>query len=377
MKNPLFAAFFLVSFYAVLTFLHWFFWRWLTASFPLSTHLRRAILVFFGVMYLFPLANHLCAASGGTFAIRGITWIGYLWFALLFYYLFIGGLWEIVAIVIERGAHITLPRRPFFIITLILCTAIIVYGFFEASHIRVRHVTTVSSKLPSFVSKVRIVHVSDTHFTHLNGLGFARKVTDLVKEQHPDLVVHTGDFLDRGFIDEEAIAALWKEIPTPLGKYAVTGNHEFYNGILATSTELERSGFMLLRNRAEIRGNVIAIVGVDDPTAELFGEPLPDPATVLGTAPRNMFVLFLRHQPKDDPSVRGLFDLQLTGHTHNGQLWPFSLFVSLAYPMRGGVYKQEDGSTIVVSSGAGTWGPPIRVLAPPDIVVIDVVRQVP
>jgi len=130
----------------------------------------------------------------------------------------------------------------------------------------------------------------------------------------------------------------------------------------------------VIRNGVEMRANAVAIVGVDDPAAARFGETPSAPAEVLKETPRDKFVLFLRHQPERDASTRGLFDLQLSGHTHDGQIWPFSLFVSLIYPMRGGFYKQDDGSTVVVSSGAGTWGPPIRVLAPPDIVVIDLVR---
>ncbi len=376
MRSPLAFILFFVAFYSVFTLLHWFFWRGLVSSFRLPQRARWMPLVFFAVMYLFPIANHLSTAFAATLPVRGLAWIGYLWFAFLFYYLFVGGLFTAGAIAAEHLLRETAPRRPLFIAAVLLCLAVIVYGFFEASHLRVRRVTVTSPDLPEFVSTLRIVQVSDTHFTHLNGLRFAQKLTDLVKEEQPDLIVHTGDFLDRGFVDDEQIAALWREIPAPLGKYAVTGNHEFYNDISYTSAELEKAGFVLLRNRAEERAGTIVIAGVDDPIAFRFGEPDPNPTAVLSVIPREKFVLFLRHQPERDDSVKGLFDLQLSGHTHSGQMWPFSLFVSLIYPMRSGVYRQDDGSTIIVSSGAGTWGPPIRVLAPPEIVVIEVIRRI-
>ncbi len=376
MRNPLAFAAFLLSFYAVFTIFHWFFWRGLTSAFSLSSRMRWTILLFFALMYLFPVMNHLCTAFAGALPVRGFAWVGYLWFAFLFYYLFIGGLLLAGAFAAERFWGEIVPRRPLFVVASLLCLAVIVYGFFEAANLRVRRVTLTSPDLPEFVSTIRIVHISDTHFTHLNGLRFAKKLTDLIKAEHPDLIAHTGDFLDRGFVDEEQIAALWREIPAPLGKYAVTGNHEFYNGVSYTSAELERAGFTLLRNRSEERAGTLVIAGVDDPTAPRFGEPEPNPSAVLSAIPREKFVLFLRHQPERDNSTEGLFDLQLSGHTHNGQLWPFSFFVSLVYPMRGGVYRQENGSTVIVSSGAGTWGPPIRVFAPPEIVVIEVIRRI-
>jgi hypothetical protein len=176
-------------------------------------------------------------------------------------------------------------------------------------------------------------------------------------------------------VDEEGIAALWREVKAPLGKYACTGNHEFYNGLEYAEAMLQKSGFTLLRNRGETRANAITIAGLDDPTAARFGDVPPPARAVLEALPRDIFTVLLKHQPTPEPDIKGLFDLQLSGHTHNGQIWPFSLLVSLVYPMRGGFYKQDDGAMIVVSSGAGTWGPPIRVFSPPDIVVIDLVRQ--
>ncbi len=376
MRSPLAFILFLLAFYSVFTLLHWFFWRGLVASFALPQRIRWTILAFFALMYLFPVVNHLCTAFAGALPVRGFAWIGYLWFAFLFYYLFIGGLFAAGALAADHFLGESAPRRPLFVVASLLCLVVIVYGFFEAANLRVRRVTVTSPDLPEFVSTIRIVQVSDTHFTHLNGLRFAKKLTEIIKAERPDLIAHTGDFLDRGFVDDEQIAALWREIPAPLGKYAVAGNHEFYNGIAYTSAELEKAGFTLLRNRAEERAGAIVVAGVDDPTASRFGEPDPNPVAVLSAIPREKFVLFLRHQPERDDSTKGLFDLQLSGHTHNGQLWPFSLFVSLVYPMRGGVYRQDNGSTVIVSSGAGTWGPPIRVLAPPEIVVIEVIRRI-
>ncbi|HSA33542.1 MAG TPA: metallophosphoesterase [bacterium] len=377
MKNVLFFALFLVAFYSVYTLLHWFFWRGLNQSFVLPVWAKRGIIAFFALMYLFPIANHASSALAGTLPCRGVAWIGFVWLGFLFYYLFVGGAFELAAFAVKRFAEEDLPRRALFIAASALSVMVIAYGFHEASRIQVRHHTVTTAKLPEFITKIRIVQVSDVHFSQLHGVEFADRLTALIKEQRPDLIVLTGDFLDRGLVDEEGIAAKWRALEAPLGKYAVTGNHEFYNGIDHSVALIEKAGFTLLRNRGETRANNAFIVaGVDDPAAARFGEEPPTAKRVLESLPSQPYRIFLRHQPKDDPEIAGLFDLQFSGHTHNGQIWPFSLFVSIPFPMRGGLYPQKEGGTVVVSSGAGTWGPPIRVLAPPDIVVVDLIRKV-
>ena len=368
-------ALFLTVFFAVFTLLHWFFWRGLNGSFALPQRAKWGVLAFFVLMYLFPIVTHTHTAIAASFPMRGIAWIGYLWLGFLFYFLFIGGALELGAFALKKLAQEEVPQRVLFLSTVTLCLAVIAYGFYEASNIRVRHLALTSDKLPEFVTKIRIVQVSDVHFSQLHGVAFAEKLTKIIKAQEPDLLLLTGDFLDRGMVDEDGIAAKWREIKAPLGSYACTGNHEFYNGLEYAEEMLTKSGFTLLRNTGVTRADAITIAGMDDPTAARFGAEPPSARTVLEALPRDRYTVLLKHQPLPDPKIAGLFDLQLSGHTHNGQIWPFSLFVSIPYAMRGGFYKQDDGSMVVVSSGAGTWGPPIRVFAPPDIVVIDVVRQ--
>ncbi len=375
MRNPLLFALFLLSFYTVFTLLHWFFWRGLNGSFALPKAVKWGVLAFFALMYLFPVITHAHAALAATCTMRGMAWVGYLWLGFLFYFLFIGGALELAAFALKRLAGEDVPRRALFFAASLLCILVILYGFYEASKIRVRHLALATTELPEFVTKIRMVQVSDVHFSQLHGVAFAEKLTKLIKAQEPDMLLMTGDFMDRGMVDEEGIAEKWRSVDAPLGKYACTGNHEFYNGLDHALTMLEKSGFTVLRNRGETRANAITIAGVDDPAAERFGDAPPSARSVLESLPRDKYTVLLKHQPRPDPDVAGLFDLQLSGHTHNGQIWPFSLLVSIPFPMRGGFYKQPDGSMIVVSSGAGTWGPPIRVLAPPDIVVIDLVRQ--
>jgi hypothetical protein len=156
-----------------------------------------------------------------------------------------------------------------------------------------------------------------------------------------------------------------------LGKYAITGNHEVYAG-LAESLEAERAfGFDLLRGEVKTVGNVLNIVGIDDPAAGME----ENERAILAGAQNGLFTLFLKHRP--DPSIGslGLFDLQLSGHTHYGQLFPFRYIAALVYPLQNGPYYLAGGSVLYTSRGSGTWGPPIRVLAPPEVTIIDIVRN--
>ena len=131
----------------------------------------------------------------------------------------------------------------------------------------------------------------------------------------------------------------------------------------------------MLRNEA-VEAGPITIAGVDDRTAVQMNLEKPvSEKELLENLPRDRFTLFLKHQPRLDRSSIGLFDLQLSGHTHRGQIFPFTLIVRFTFPMIAGDYDLGKGSLLHISRGTGTWGPPIRFLAPPEVTVIELVRK--
>jgi predicted MPP superfamily phosphohydrolase len=161
------------------------------------------------------------------------------------------------------------------------------------------------------------------------------------------------------------------EITPSLGKFAVTGNHEFYAGIDQALAFTAAAGFRVLRGEAVPVGDYLTVAGIDDPAgARREGAPLPDEVPLLAKAQRNRFLLLLKHQPRIRPGAVGLFDLQLSGHVHKGQIFPFNLLTWLSYRIRCGLTELEGGSRLYTSRGTGTWGPPIRFLAPPEVTVI-------
>jgi predicted MPP superfamily phosphohydrolase len=157
--------------------------------------------------------------------------------------------------------------------------------------------------------------------------------------------------------------------------FAVTGNHEFYAGLPQALSFTEQAGFRLLRNEAISLDNALTLAGVDDPAAlhgvERKGVPEHD---LLQGVSRGRFTVLLKHRPVMDTTSLGLFDLQLSGHVHKGQIFPFNLLTHLFYPVKMGFSTYANGSSLYVSRGTGTWGPPIRFLAPPEITVITLVR---
>lgn len=249
----------------------------------------------------------------------------------------------------------------------------VVYGTVEAAHPRVVHTTVPLPSLPSGFDGLRVALVTDLHVGPARGAGFVRSVVDQVNAQHPDLIVLGGDLAD-GTVElvGDDLAPL-ADLRAPLGVYGVSGNHEYYSDVAANWLDhWETLGVRTLRN-AHVPltrgGDEIALAGVYDYTA-----PDPDAADLpaaLAGVPDDTFVLLVAHQPRHVLEARDLgVDLQLSGHTHGGQMWPLGALVSLANPTVTGLDRFGD-TTIYTSFGAGAWGPPVRVAAPPEISILE------
>jgi predicted MPP superfamily phosphohydrolase len=162
-----------------------------------------------------------------------------------------------------------------------------------------------------------------------------------------------------------------------LGKYAVTGNHEFISGIEYSTDFITKCGFRLIRNSLVNVRTDLNIAGIDDPTGRRFlktEKNIHEETFMSGINP-GKYTILLKHQPKINKKATRFFDLQLSGHTHGGQIFPFTLAVKLAFPYIYGLYSINDNTTLYVSRGTGTWGPPIRFLAPAEITVITLLPE--
>ncbi|MET7814446.1 metallophosphoesterase [Streptomyces sp. NPDC005395] len=237
----------------------------------------------------------------------------------------------------------------------------------------VKRVTVPLAKLPRAAHGFRIAVVSDIHLGPVLGRGFAQKVVDTINSTQPDLIAVVGDLVDGSVKDLGPAAAPLAQLKARHGAYFVTGNHEYFSGAEQWVAEVRRLGLLPLENaRTELPHFDLA--GVNDVAGEDEGQG-PDYDRALGDRDRSRACVLLAHQPVQihDAVDHGV-DLQLSGHTHGGQLWPGNLIAGAANPTLAGLERYGD-TQLYVSRGAGAWGPPTRVGAPSDITVIELASR--
>jgi predicted MPP superfamily phosphohydrolase len=241
--------------------------------------------------------------------------------------------------------------------------------------VEVKRVPVRLKKLPASLHGLRLVQLTDMHVGLTIGREFVEDVVRKVNELEPDIVAITGDLIDGSVADLGHAVAPLREIQARLGTYFVTGNHEYYSGADSWLGFLESIGIRALRNEhvaLEKNGDVIHIAGVDDWTAHQFGNGHgADVARAMAGRDTSKPVVLLAHQPVqfDEAREHGV-DLQVSGHTHGGQIFPFGVLTRLVQPFLSGLHARGD-SQIYVSSGTGYWGPPMRIAAPAEITLIE------
>ncbi|WP_062640538.1 metallophosphoesterase [Streptomyces maremycinicus] len=234
---------------------------------------------------------------------------------------------------------------------------------------RVKRVTVPLAKLPRAAHGYRIAVVSDIHLGPVLGRGFAQRVVDTINATQPDLIAVVGDLVDGSVKDLGPAAAPLARLKARQGTFFVTGNHEYFSGAEQWVEEVRRLGMDPLENaRQELPWFDLA--GVNDIAGESEGQG-PDFDGALGDRDTTRACVLLAHQPVQiHDAVRHGVDLQLSGHTHGGQLWPGNFLAAAANPTVAGLERYGD-TQLYVSRGAGAWGPPTRVGAPSDITVVE------
>ncbi|WP_284042902.1 metallophosphoesterase [Actinoplanes sp. M2I2] len=225
------------------------------------------------------------------------------------------------------------------------------------------------AKLPRVMDGTRLAVVSDIHLGPLTGINHTRRIVDVINSVQADIVCVVGDLVDGSVAELGRLAAPLADIQSRQGAYFVTGNHEYYSGFQEWVDEVARLDVRPLRNeRLELGG--LDLAGVNDLNGGAEGDPA-DFAKALGDRDPSRPVVLMAHQPlaARDAAPFGV-DLQVSGHTHGGQMAPFNLLVKLEQPVVSGLGR-VDGVPVYVTNGAGFWGPPVRVGAPPQVSVIE------
>lgn len=253
------------------------------------------------------------------------------------------------------------------------------YGLFEARRrATIEEVSIPIADLPEQFTGIRIVQFTDLHVGPTIKRAFVERIAAQVEGLHADLIVFTGDLVDGSVAWLQDDVAPLRSLHAPLGKFFITGNHEYYSGVEPWIKEAGRLGFDVLLNEHRIiqRGESrMIIAGVTDYGAGDFVRAQESsPSAALSGAPEGLVKILLAHQPRSiHEATRAGYHVQISGHTHGGQFFPWNHLATLNQPFIKGLHRHEN-TWIYVSRGTGYWGPPLRIGIPPEITVITLTR---
>lgn len=373
----------LSTFFLLYLFLHLYILLKLKLAFSIGVPLIVLFLIVTMVMTCTPILVHLFEAKGFTLTARFLSYAGYMWMGVVFLFFSVSLLFDFyyllassAELLIKNELSGIIPSVRFsVVISLLLALCLNAYGYFEAKDVRAERLAITTHKIPEEIVNLKIVHISDLHLGLISREKVLKEIIGTVKAENPDIIVSTGDLVDGQINDLDVFSRLLKGADAKYGKFAVTGNHEYYAGLQHALDFTEQAGFKVLRGEGLTVSGLINIVGVEDSARKYYGLSGDiSEEELLSRFPRDKFTLLLKHKPVVDNKATGLFDLQLSGHTHRGQIFPFGLIVRLFFPFISGAFNLPDHSHLYVSRGAGTWGPPIRFLSPPEITVIELIH---
>lgn len=332
-------------------------------------------------MAISPVLIAIYSNRGSERSVRMFSYTGYMWLALLvpfFPLSVVFDLYNFLILELGSGAASVLSEERGFYISLVLSVAITVYGYFEAQYLKTERLVFRTSKLPDGIERIRAVQVSDLHLGVIVGDKMLKRVIKKVEDETPDIIVSTGDLIDTNIRHIKDFAARLEAMHAPLGKFAVMGNHEVYAGARHSVRFIEDAGFKLLRGEGVTVNDSVNIAGMDFLGGEARGYSRDSGQRpeheILSILPRDLFTVLLKHRSDVEKKSLGLFDLQLSGHTHKGQIFPMNLATMFIFPHHTGLTKLAKGSMIYTSRGTGTAGPPIRFLSRPEVTVIDIIK---
>lgn len=367
---------FLSTFFTLYGLLHLYLFFKVRRFFGLHGYLVFLVITILALLYLMPLMTRVIERRELFSLARVTAYIGYTWMAGIFLFFILSFTIDLLLIVIKPFCPIS--YKHCFMVALSITVILILYGYYEAKTITVEELKIKTAKLPKHIEKLKIVQISDLHLGLIIREKKVEKILSIIKNLNPDIIVATGDIVDGQTNDILQHIEIFADLRPPLGKYAITGNHEYYAGINQSVSFIEKSGFKMLRGSFINVANIVNIAGVDDISSVEERE-------ILSKVNNNLFTLFLKHRPLVKMDSIKYFDIQLSGHTHKGQIFPFYYVTKLAFPLNTGLYELKEGSfnkekkrdvvaktpLLYTSRGTGTWGPPIRILAPPEITLIE------
>jgi uncharacterized protein len=317
--------------------------------------------------------RHRDRAAVAADALLGAAWVLFVWSVL--------GL-IVESILALSGVDDPLLSRVVAASVVVVVAMLLVWGYLEAMRVpRVKALDVDIDGLGPGLDGIRVAVITDTHYGPIDRSQWSAGVVARVNELSADIVCHVGDIAD-GTVDiREQQTRPLASVKASAARVYVTGNHEYFSEAQGWLDYMESIGWTALHNRhvvVERDGERLVIAGVDDATARRSGLPGhgADLAAALAGADPGLPVLLLAHQPKQVVhAARAGVQLQISGHTHGGQIWPFNFLVRLDQPVVHGLSRHGDRTALYTSRGTGFWGPPFRVFAPSEITLLTLRRS--
>ena len=336
-----------------------------------NPHARIFYLIIFLVFSLSYLAAKIFTKYFPSFLYDIILWIGALWFALMVYFFIAVVFLDVIRLFNwQLNFFPSIIKENYlqakFITGIIVTVAVVIVVFAGYLNTRSLKIKTLELNMPKGSGKLtelNAVMVSDIHLSPINDGKFLAKIVDKINEFNPDIVLIAGDLFDdsAAILRKRHIGASLVNIKSRNGIYAITGNHEYINGIDSAVAFIESYGIKMLRDSSALIMNSFNLAGREDRAKKQFtGKPRKSLDEILENADKNYPIILMDHTPFGlEDAEKNNVALQLSGHTHHGQMFPANLITKMIYEVSWG-YLKKDRTQYYVSCGAGTWGPPVR-----------------
>lgn len=311
------------------------------------------------------------------------VWVGSFWLAAMVYFLLFSIMFDLL-----RLLSFIIPVYPVFLYSnpqetklialLTVCAAvfiIVLFGYLNARNPRIKKLNIAINKNAGNLSSLKIAAASDIHLGTIISSRRLDKIVSLINSIKADIILLPGDVIDEDIkpVIKNNLGEILKRLKAKYGVYAVTGNHEYIGGVEPACKYLIEHGVTELRDCYIKIDNSFYIIGREDRASKGFAGILRKPLDkIMEGIDTSLPLILMDHQPvKLEEAERNGVDLQLSGHTHHGQLWPFNFITKKIYELSMG-YKKRGNTHYYVSCGAGTWGPPIRTGSRPEIIEINI-----
>jgi len=354
--------FFILIFLSIYFYIHWYVYSRIVKGLELPPEVCNYVKIIFILGALSFITGELLSKR---FQVYPLVYFGAIWLGIISISFSVFILKDIIGIFYPlKGRFVTL-------VTLDVIFLISIFSIYNASRgPQIKEIKLQIKKLPSELSGFSIVQLSDLHLGTLTSTEWLKSIVDKTNNLNPDLIVITGDLIDEDISQFREFCKILKNLKSRYGVFAVTGNHEFYAGLKNFEEIARRSDIRILRNEKITVADSIELAGIDDNTGQRFGQGSTDLEFAMKNVDLKKPVILLSHQPDIfEKAVKLGVDLQLSGHTHAGQIPPMDLLVMLYFKYPWGLHK-KNSSYIYTSTGTGTWGPLMRTFSQSEIVKI-------